>query len=261
MQVVESFESGKRIDGKFHIYVKVIVKRNGEYYIGKWPDRQQRPTEFSQLEDVKLIPTNNRGAVLRPHWTAAPDVDGYYIKKPSLEDYLDSELEARVEHEIEMCEFVKRFPHPNLAIYYGCLDVEGRVSELVFEKYETTLLEKVNPRRLSKRQFIVSGRLLVQDYMKHWLKSLQQALEHLHCLGFVHNDITPANIMLDRNNSPVIIDFGGLCRIGESLAFVKRTRGWHDESVIHALKENDINALVELETWLFGSVDDLIFTE
>jgi serine/threonine protein kinase len=87
--------------------------------------------------------------------------------------------------------------------------------------------------------------------MKRWLEALRSAVEHLHCMGFVHNDITPANVMLDRNESPVIIDLGELCRVGDPLEHTKRTRGWHDESATHAAKENDLDALAELEVWLF----------
>jgi len=148
----------------------------------------------------------------------------------------------------------------NLATYRGCLDSHGRALGLAFEQYETTLLAKVNPQRLSKRLFVESGRPLVQDYMKHWLKDLRGALEHLHRLGFVHNDITPANVMLDQSESPVIIDFGGMCGVGDSLEHAKRTYGWHDESVTYAIEDNDLHALAELEVWLFGSASDFRFT-
>lgn len=75
-----------------------------------------------------------------------------------------------------------------------------------FKEYKTTLLERVNPQRLSKRDFIASGRPLVMDSMCDWVKSLHAVLEHLHLHNLVHNDITPANIMLDESNTPVIIE-------------------------------------------------------
>lgn len=262
MEIDESYEVGKRINGKMQIYVKVIARKDGEYYLGKWTDRKRQPCEFSQLQDVKLIPSKNRSPVLQPHWTVVPDGNfPYYIKRPSLEDCLDPGLEVQVEHEIQMCELVRQPPHPRLATYHGAVVVQGRVSGLAFEKYETTLLERVNPQRLSKHHFAVSGRPLVQDDMKRWLEALRGAVEHLHCMDLVHNDITPANVMLDRDESPVIIDLGELCRVGDALEHTKRTRGWHDESVTHSAKENDLDALAELEVWLFGSVGDFRFAE
>ncbi|KAH7108714.1 kinase-like domain-containing protein [Dactylonectria estremocensis] len=261
MQIIDRYETRKKIDGKFQFFcVKVIVKQNGEYYIGKWNDRKRPPDDFSQLEDVKIITTKGRGPALQPHWTTSiPPRGDCYLKKPSLEEYLDSGLEAHLEHEIEMCELVKRHPHPNLAVYYGCLNIQGRALGLLFQKYEETLLERVNPQRLSKRHFVASSRPLVRCHMRHWFESLRSALQHLHSMGFVHNDITPANIMLDQNDSPMIIDFGSLCGVGESLQHTKRTHGWHNETVAHAARENDLDALGELETWLFGSVEDLKF--
>lgn len=75
---------------------------------------------------------------------------------------------------------------------------------------------------------MASGRPLVIGYMRDKVKSLRAALDHLHILCLVHNDITPANFMPNESNVPVIIDFGGLCRLGESLQNTKRTMGWHD---------------------------------
>jgi serine/threonine protein kinase len=119
--------------------------------------------------------------------------------------------------------------------------------------------QTVNPKRLSKSDLISSGRPEVSPRMKDWLLPLRAAVDHLHSIGYVHNDITPSNIMLDSRGQPVIIDFGSMCRVGESLVSYKRTMEWHDQSVSHARLSNDHDALRELETWLFGSVYDLLF--
>ncbi|KAJ6780551.1 hypothetical protein PWT90_06639 [Aphanocladium album] len=259
MEIINSYECKKRINGAFQIYVKVIALYNDKYYMGSWKDRKQLPNQFSQLENVKIIRTAARGPHLRSHWTTATPGNEIWLKKPEIEDYLDNDLEVQMAHEIEMCEFIRRHHHPNLALYYGCSEAGGRATGLLFKKYKTTLLERVNPQRLSKRDFIASGRPLVKNYMRDWFKSLRKALDHLHLQCLVHNDITPANIMLDENDVPVIIDFGGLCRVGDPLKHTKRTMGWHDEAVTSAMQSNDTDALTELENWLFGSVEDLKF--
>lgn len=259
IDIVNSYECRKKIDGKFHIFVKIIARQDGEYYLGKWEDRKQLPDEFSQLEDLKIIPTKNRGPALQPQWTVALPADGLWLKEPALEDYLNPNLERCMEHEINMCELIKQNPHPNLALYHGCLAVDGKAAGLLFQHYQYTLLEKVNPQRLSKRHFIASGRPAVRDNMKCWTESLRAAIDHLHSLGLVHNDITPANVMFDENECPVLIDFGGVCRSGASLKYTKRTIGWHNENVSNASRSNDLDALAELEAWLFGSVQDLQF--
>jgi serine/threonine protein kinase len=95
--------------------------------------------------------------------------------------------------------------------------------------------------------------------MRKWLSPLHEAVNHLHSIGYVHDDITALNIMFDGQGRPVIIDFGSICRVGESLSQYKRTMEWHDPMVTHATLSNDTDALKGLETWLFGSVNDLIF--
>ncbi|KAG6245556.1 hypothetical protein E4U23_005282 [Claviceps purpurea] len=39
------------------------------------------------------------------------------------------------------------------------------------------------------------------------LEGIERDVRHLHSLGIVHNDISPANIMFDELDRPVIIDF------------------------------------------------------
>ena len=47
------------------------------------------------------------------------------------------------------------------------------------------------------------------DQIVHALHRMLDALEHVHALGFLHRDISPDNILLDRGTSePVLIDFG-----------------------------------------------------
>ncbi|KAJ3472495.1 hypothetical protein NLG97_g10944 [Lecanicillium saksenae] len=164
-----------------------------------------------------------------------------------------------MEHEVEMCELLRRSPHRNLAVYYGYVVEGDRVQGLFFKRYQSTLLETVNPKRLSKRDFLETERDLVQHQMQRWIQQLRSAVSHIHALGYVHDDISPANIMLNENATPVLIDFGSLCRVGESLQTVRRTVGWHDESVSLAEERNDLDALNDIETWLFRRFHDLKF--
>ena len=58
---------------------------------------------------------------------------------------------------------------------------------------------------------------LVTEGMKTGLQDLLAAIKHLHSLGLVHNDINPANIMLDQEGTLILIDFDSCRNIGESL--------------------------------------------
>lgn len=43
---------------------------------------------------------------------------------------------------------------------------------------------------------------------KVYARQLLSAVEHLHVHGITHNDIKPANILLSKDDRPVLIDFG-----------------------------------------------------
>lgn len=258
MQILQRHETFKRIDNRNQFHrVKFTIEQDGNYYIGYLKARQENPSDLSQLQDVQQVQTTGRGPKLQPHWTITLPTNESHVKKPAIDDLVNPKLESQMEHEIQVWEIIKQHPHPALAVYHGCVESEGRASGLVFTQYEETLSQRVNPGRLCKRDFIASGRPLVQPWMRRWLESIESGLGHLHSLGLVHNDITPANIMLGDKNEAVIIDCDSTCRIGESLVDKKRTYGWADRNVTHAAPSNDLKSLGELETWLFGSANEL----
>ncbi|CRK44230.1 hypothetical protein BN1723_000916 [Verticillium longisporum] len=86
-----------------------------------------------------------------------------------------------------------------------------------------------------------------------YLDSIEQGLRHLHSLGFIHNDLNPANIMITEEDIPVIIDFDSATAPGASLQNVKRTHGWFDHRIVVSQQSNDLDALAEIRTWLTGS--------
>ncbi len=70
------------------------------------------------------------------------------------------------------------------------------------------------------------ARLLPLD---RWLFPLARALGRVHAAGWVHHDIKPANVLLDRDSRPLIADFGIARRAGEpspagSLGYVSPER-------------------------------------
>ena len=109
-------------------------------------------------------------------------------------------------------------------------------------------MTRCNPGHRSKQQFVQCG--LSVDERDGYIHKIRNALQHLHNLGFVHNDINPSNIMFDDKDEPIIIDFNSCCRIGESLDNIGRTPGWYDHSVRVSLPKNDLDALDEIFEWL-----------
>lgn len=158
--------------------------------------------------------------------------------------------------EVETCELLKQFPHPNVAQYYGYRETGGRVSGLCFKRYQASLLETVNPQCLNKSDFL-RNRWAVCPTLKQSLQGLLAGIKLLHSLGIIHNDITPANFMVGDAGEFILIDFDSCRRLGEPLKAggigTKRTYGWHNPNVEEATEANDLDAFAELQTWLFGS--------
>jgi serine/threonine protein kinase len=264
MEIIQSAEAFKPVGDKLEFdRVEGIVRYNSVVYFGKWQDRRHPPLSLSELYDVKRVETDDRGPEVQPSWTVASSKpsSSCYIKTPSLFDYACTpDLERRILREVETCEVLRKHPHPNVASYRGCLETRGRVSGLCFKRYASTLADKVNPEHLNKSAFLLSGRPLVEDaMMKAQLDGILAGIQHLHSLGLVHNDITPANIMLDEDDGTwVITDFDSCRRVGEGLrdTGTKRTYGWHDPAVAVSSEKNDLDAFSELRTWLFGSSAD-----
>jgi tRNA A-37 threonylcarbamoyl transferase component Bud32 len=54
--------------------------------------------------------------------------------------------------------------------------------------------------------------------MAHWALPLARTLARVHDSGWVHLDVKPANVLLTRDGSPLLTDFGSARRIGEPSA-------------------------------------------
>lgn len=54
----------------------------------------------------------------------------------------------------------------------------------------------------------------------HILRGALRGLERLHEAGFLHADVKPGNIMLDRLGYPKVVDFGRAVRVGEAVTFL-----------------------------------------
>lgn len=125
MEVIQKNEAFKRIDGQMKFsYVQIFVRQDGLLYSGKWTNRVELPKSLEDLNEVKRIPTEDRGPEVNPAWLAV------YIKTPSLLAYVDGNLEQRIAREVEICEIRRKNPHPNIAAYYGYQETHGRVSGL-----------------------------------------------------------------------------------------------------------------------------------
>lgn len=270
IEVLEMNEVLEEVNGSYACIGTLVVYRTRDgLHHARLNGRHSSPSviKVEQLINPVPIPISAYCPLFPSGFTHAPDLSPQdcYIKKPRLISYdrasqrsRPNEIAESVLHEASICELLKHHPHPNIATYLGCDVTNGRITGLCFPRYRGTLMEELNPGILMKRKFR-SACQSRNDY-SGVLTEIKSALNHLHALGFVHNDINPTNIMLDGDKA-VIIDFGSCKRVWESLEDTGRTYEWYDEEVNTALPQNDLDAWEEIRIWLGASSKPFQFAE
>jgi serine/threonine protein kinase len=174
---------------------------------------------------VSLLPANDEGT---------------YIKQPKLTTYYNSEdqnvLVDLLLQEVYVLEHLKCHPHPNIGQYRGCVMNRGHIVGNALKRYYQTLERRVK----DGRKF--DGNLRSE--------SVSSAIQHLHSLGYAHNDLNPTNITVDQEDKPFLIDFGSCQPFGEDL-ITTGTRGWmEDEWSMTSKKPQGKFFLDRLRSWL-----------
>lgn len=168
------------------------------------------------------------------------DTERYYIKRPKLL-CLDCPEEAKLlpkllVGETYVLEVLKNPGHRNLAQYHGCVVKRDRIVGIALEKYDMILQDRFDN---DLGEFDIAS----------CMNGIRAGVEHLHSLGFAHNDLNPTNIALDQHDQPVIIDFGSCRRFGDPL-LSGGTPGWVDENYTTSAQKHDVSALEKLQSWL-----------
>ncbi|KAJ5587439.1 uncharacterized protein N7459_003204 [Penicillium hispanicum] len=259
LEVLEKNEAFEEFDGVFQFAGTLVVYRlNTDLYHATLKARCSPFTNVNieDLRDIVQIPVSAYSPPYSSDFTRAPEPlpKDAFVKRPRLISYdriikgaQPNSIAESILAEAKVCETLMRHPHPNLATYIGCQVSGDRITGLCFVKYPQTLMKAVNPRGFMKRQ-LKSKRETTKDF-SGILAGVESGIRHLHCLGLVHNDINPSNIMIDGVKS-IVIDFGSCRPIGESLEGVGRTYEWYDEKVQQSVPENDFSALEEIRIWL-----------
>jgi hypothetical protein len=137
MEIVKSAEAFRKIDSAYKFsHLQLIVRKDGRLYTAKCPHREPN---LSELCDLEPLETEDRGPKVKPTWMVLDFPHDYYVKTLDLWAYTSPNLEQRILREVEACEFLKLYPHPNIAIYRGCRSFNGRVSGFYFQRYTSTL--------------------------------------------------------------------------------------------------------------------------
>ncbi|OAL51398.1 hypothetical protein IQ07DRAFT_679653 [Pyrenochaeta sp. DS3sAY3a] len=233
-------------------YTWVLFEKDGAPFKAKCLKRGS--VDMDNLVDIQRIPLDSFCPTIRPECSIATSPETSYAKTPNLIAFDGgNDLAKLVLQELATCEIIRKRPHRNLADFHGCKVLNDRIVGLCFKRYATSLQDKLNPQSLNKSAFMLS-----QEHAQsrrqacRYLPQIEEGIKYLHQLDLIHNDINPANIMLNDNDTPIIIDFESSRKPGMELGRAKRTYGWYDPGVNLAQESNDLDALAELRVWLSG---------
>src|ERR1700682_5404787 len=105
----------------------------------------------------------------------------------------DPDTTARFRHEAQA---IAQMRHPNIVNVYDFGEHDG---------VPYMIIEYVPGGSLANR--LSEGRLDTAATLKY-LRGLAAGLDHAHGLGIVHRDVKPANVLLEKDDTPVLADFG-----------------------------------------------------
>ena len=186
-------------------------------------------------------------------WATTAALKDCYMKYPDLlsyEDEKDSKTGSWKELmllEVQVCEALKKHPHPNVAVYLGCVKEVPYVTALCFAKYKRSLWEKV--------VIDEDPKFKEAEHVERVVEGVRKGIEHIHSLGYCHNDINPSNIMFgDDDHTPVIIDFDACLPEGEKLGIKKGTEKFRDEGAKFSSRTNDFYSLKRTEEFILDEV-------
>ena len=105
----------------------------------------------------------------------------------------DEDSIARFRHEAQA---IAQMRHPNILNVFDFGEYQGTPYMIVEYVPGGSLASKL------------SGAQLDQAVALKYLRGIAAGLDHAHGLGIVHRDVKPANVLLEKDNTPVIADFG-----------------------------------------------------
>ncbi|KAI8954509.1 hypothetical protein F4801DRAFT_605430 [Xylaria longipes] len=240
---VYSGENPQGIEDLHYEHTNVVLRGADDAYF--YAEFKGERLEVDEIDIKKLniirIPEDHIWPLADPKFTRAPEPlpATSYWKRPCLLDYDVKEPDFYpivMLKEAEVCEILRKHPHPNIARYLGCIIKDGWIKGLAFDKYPVTLgamLEEETP--FDKDRCI---------------RGIEAGVQHMHGLGLVHNDLNPKNIMMD-GGDPIIIDFDSCMPEGEKL-LNGGTMDWADHKEHFSKRSNDFYSLSKIREALFG---------
>ncbi len=149
--------------------------------------------EGMTLGPYRVMERIGRGGMATVYRAYHPALDRYVAIKV-LPDFFADEPEYRERFQQE-ARSVARLKHPNILEIFD-FGYEGGLAFLVFELVDGgTLADRV-------------GKPMELQEVVQLLEQLAGALDHAHAHGILHRDIKPSNILIHKDGTPVLADFG-----------------------------------------------------
>lgn len=230
----------------------IIFDEASHAFVAELPGRKRNLTLEQAKSGLRRVPDHEiyprAPADTTVFVPSSEQADNAYIKRPKLETYSwfrdSTYLADKFLVEAQMLELTRLHPHPNIVQYKGCVLREGLVVGLALERHDQTLMSIVNDANDRASPFSAK--------IEQWLHDIESAVNHLHRLGFAHNDINPQNIMQSGSGGMVLIDLGSCTRLGETLV-EGGTDGFNEGFTDVSSKENDAIGQQQVEKWLRNS--------
>jgi tRNA A-37 threonylcarbamoyl transferase component Bud32 len=147
----------------------------------------------------RLVEPLGRGGMAEVYKAYQPGLDRYVAIK-LMHAFLseDKDFLARFQREAKL---VASMRHPNIVQVHD-FDAEGGVYYMVMEFIDGETLKGRLQSLEEKDQWISI------DEAVRLILSVGSALKYAHRLGMVHRDVKPANVMIDKQGSVILTDFG-----------------------------------------------------
>ena len=158
-----------------------------ERYIGKMLD--------NRYEILEVIGTGGMAVVFKAKCHRLNRLVAIKMLKKDLSD--DAEFRRRFHDESQA---VAMLSHPNIVAIYD-VSRGGDMDYIVMELIDGITLKQYMERR---------GRLNWPEAL-HFITQIMKGLSHAHSRGIIHRDIKPQNIMVLRDGTVKVTDFGIAC--------------------------------------------------
>ena len=206
-------------------YSGPIPESEGETWSVGQHHHVEEPKFRALLATMQRIPEQDIYPVFEEGFTRFnPDAlleEKYHLKRPNVSSWDGDDMHAKLLlAEVKNHEFFLQHAHPNLGGYLGCVVQDGRIVQLAFPKYVERLCDKVQ--RAQKGDL---ADFPLQELLVH-IDRVEEAVDHLHALGYAHNDIGALNIMFDDDDVPVLIDLDSCTKFGGRIKKGGTAGGW-----------------------------------